>query len=543
MLQPGVLMALLALPFWATSASLPSSPESYLNQAARVRQSIDRPWAPEAGQLGNLRHLQITAPDCVVRIVSGSENRVFPGTRDVVVVERSRVLDTNPNEQPPPRDVLLAIDPAQACPRVGSCGVSITPVRRSTDNFVTGAVCFTVQLATAHDLLLGGDGLSILVDQVRQPALRIRLNPSADLRVWLEQVNIGLLSIGANAPARVGGSGKIDFLQVSSSDGGSRMFLQEFHASQVGISTTTTGTQWAIRIDADTRAGYYQPARAPGPIAKNYGIEIEGLIDHLDVPVGQVDPQPLSEATRIATRALRGEVLKRAGPAPAIPAFSATLPSAKVAAEALSEDPSERVARVVARYLPASIRITKVALWKKGGRLEGMAPDPASAREVARLLTDSGEFTHVGGRGSIPRDGGHAFSVQLSFACEVPGQPSVCPAGDPAASGAYTEAQVRGAIESLLGPLVTVREVRLDGGKIHLKAGAPNEIEAAAALERLSQRKEFFSLSTSMHGRSDNGSSADIRAILRLTCATPPKADGICTSRTPSMRGASAVLE
>ncbi len=526
--QLGALMALLASPLWAAGASLPSSPESYLSQSARVRQSTDRPWAPEAGQLGNLRHLQITAADCVVRVVSGSENRVFPGTREVIVVERSRVLDANPNEQPAPRDVVLATDHAQACPGLGSCGVSITPVRRSSDNVVTGAACFTVQLATGHDLLLGGDGLSLLVDQVRQPTLRITLNPSAGLRVWLEQVNIGLLSIHANAPARVGGSGQVDFLQVGSSDSGSAMFLQGFHASQVGVSATTTGTQWAIRIDADTKAGYYQPARAPGAVAKRYPIEIEGSINRLEVPVGQVDPQPLSEATRVATRALRDEVLRRAGPAPVLPTSDSSLPSATVAAEALAQDPSERVADVVARYLPASIRITKVALWKKGARLEGMAPDPASAREVARLLNESGEFTYVDGGSSLPRDGGHKFSVQLRFACEIPGQRSVCPAGDPAASGAYSEVQVRGVIDNLLGPLVIVHEVRLDGDKIHLKAVAPNEVEARQALERLGQRKDFIRLSTSMHGPSASGSSVNISAVLNLYCAIPPKADGIC---------------
>lgn len=111
-------------PALAAAASLPASPEAYLQQAKLVRQAVDRPWNPEAGQLGNLRHLQIRAPDCVVRIVSGSENRVFPGTRDVVVVERSRVLDDpDPNERWTPRNVVLAADHAQACPGPGDCGI------------------------------------------------------------------------------------------------------------------------------------------------------------------------------------------------------------------------------------------------------------------------------------------------------------------------------------------------------------------------------------------------------------------------------------
>ena len=135
---------------------LPSSAESYLSQAARVRQSNDRPWAPDAGQLGNLRHLQITASECVVRVVSGSENRVFPGTREVIVVERSRVLDADPNEQPAPRDVVLAPDRKQACPGMGSCGVSVTSATAAPHASASDNGCFTVQIATAHDLLIGG---------------------------------------------------------------------------------------------------------------------------------------------------------------------------------------------------------------------------------------------------------------------------------------------------------------------------------------------------------------------------------------------------
>jgi len=55
----------------AADGLLSSSPQSYLEQAQQVRQSLDRPWAPVEGRLGNLRHVQITAQDCVVRVVSG----------------------------------------------------------------------------------------------------------------------------------------------------------------------------------------------------------------------------------------------------------------------------------------------------------------------------------------------------------------------------------------------------------------------------------------------------------------------------------------
>ena len=531
----GVLIAMLAMPLWAANEMLPSSPDTYLSQSARVRQSNDRPWAPDAGQLGNLRHLQITAADCTVRIVSGSENRVFPGTRGVIVAEQSRVLDSNPNEQPPPRDVVLAPDRAQACPGLGSCGVSVTSVTRAPNTSDAGEVCFTVQIATAHDLLVGGDGLTLLVDRMRQPALRIAINPSGRLQLWLEQVELGLLSINVNAAARIGGTGHVDFLQAGSSSGGSMMYLHEFQAKNVGVSTTTTGTHWSVRTGDDTKVGYYQPARAPGKIAENYGIEIDGPIDRLEVPVGHVDPHPISDATRAAARSLRADVLGRAGPPPRLPASDPGLPSANVVAAALPESARERLARVITRYLPASIKITNIALWKQGGRLEGIAPDAATARDVVRLLTNSGEFTYVSGGGGIPRDGGQAFSTQLNFSCDAPGEASTCPAGDPAAAGAYSEVQVRDALNALLGPSVTVRSVRLNGDTIELKAVAPNEAEARAALERLRPHTEFFRLSISGFGPSRNGSPSDIDATLKLTCTVPPKPDGICMPRTAAM--------
>lgn len=521
-----------ALPLYGKSALLPSSPDSYLSEATRLRRSNDRPWAPEKGQLGNLRHLQITARDCVVRLVSGSENRVFPGTRDVIVVEQSRVLDEDPNEQPVPRDVVLAPDRAQACPGAGGCGsVSITAAAQALRTDGTSPVCFTVQIATAHELLLGGDGLTLLADRLRQPALRISLNPSAHLHVWLEKVNLGLLSIGANAAARVGGTGEIDFLQAASSSRGSVMYLHTFHARRVGISTTTTGTQWSVRTGADTNAGYYQPARASGALAENYPIEIDGPLDRLDVPAGRVNAQPLSEAMRTAARALREEVLAHAGPTPNLPASDPTLPSATVAAAALPPDARERVAQVVARYLPASVRITNIALWKEGGRLEGVAPDADSANDVVRRLAGSGEFIRVSGGRALLRDGVYAFSAQLYFSCDAPGEPSVCPAADPAGSGTYSEEQVRDALRTLLGPGVPIRAVSLDGTAIRLEADAANESDARAALERIRNGTRFFRLSTSTTGSSANGSSAAIRATLTLTCAVPPKPDGICAAR------------
>lgn len=524
-----VLLASALLPILGRSAALPSSPDSYLRQTAQVRRAQDRPWMPDAGKLGNLRHLQITARDCTVRVVSGTENRVIPGTRDVLIVEQSRVLDAEPNEQPPPRDVVLAPDRAQACPSVGSCGVSITSVTRAPVG-AAGSVCFTVQIATAHDLLIGGDGLSLLVDHLRQPALRIALNPSAGLRLWLEQVNLGLLSINANAAADVGGTGEIDFLSAGSSNSASRMFLHGFHAHHVGISTTTTGTRWSISIADDTKAGYYQPARGARPLAKNYPIEIDGPIERLEVPAAQVDPHPLGEDTRLAARVLHDDVLMHAGTAPSLPSADTTLRSASAAATAPLRDPQQHLADVVARYLPASIKITHVALWKQGGRLEGIAPDADTARDVAKRLTNSGEFTYVSGGGGISRDGGYAFSTQLNFSCEAPGEPSACPAGDPI-TGAYSDAQVHDRLRALLGPSITLRAVRLVDSTIHMEADAPNEMEARAGLDRIGHENDLFRLSSSGYRPTHNPAGAEITATLKLTCAVPPKADGICAAR------------
>ncbi|TDR40107.1 hypothetical protein DFR29_114159 [Tahibacter aquaticus] len=523
----GVTLVLAATPGWGAGTALPSSPDAYLEQAARVRQSNDRTWAPAAGQLGNLRHVQITAPDCVVRIVSGSDNRVYPGTQGVTAIERSRVLDADPHEQPAPRDVVLTTDAALACAGPGSCGVSVTPVTQAPAAGRGTTVCFTVQIATAHDLLLGGNGLSVLVDRVHQPALRIAFNPGARQRLWLEAVDLGLLSIGANAPVRAGGNGRVDFLGGSSSNSASAMFLHGLQARHVGITATTIQTQWSIRIGADTQAHYYQPARAPGALAAKYPIEIEGPIERLAVPAGSVDARPLSNPTREAARALRDYVLALAGPAPSLPGADPALPAASAVAAALPPNPRQRVADVVARYLPASIRITEVALWKDGARLEGIAPDATSARNVVRLLSDSGEFTYVVGGGSTPRDGGHAFSTQLYFSCAAPDQPSICPAGDPAAAGAYSERQVRQAVADAFGPTVTLGALRLDGVTIALKAAAPSEAEARAALERLGQVAGLFRTSTSTHSAS-GAAASEIGATLKLICAVPPRPDGIC---------------
>lgn len=525
------LMSLISLQASAQSPTLPTLPDTYYAEAARVRRANDRPWAPEAGQLGNLRHVQIRAPGCVVRIVSGTENRVFPGTRGVFVGEQSRVLDTDPNEKPTPRDVVLGPGMRQVCTGEGVCGMEVTEVTRAPALPEATPVCFTLQIATAHDFLVGGDGLTLLVDRVRQPAMRLFVNPSANLRLWFEQVNLGLLSIGANAPVLVGGTGKVDYLQGDSANRASVMYLHEFDAKHIGISTTTTGTQWSIRIGPTTKAGYYQPARAPGALAANYGIEIDGPLDRLEVPASRVDPRPIRAETRDAARALRQLVVSAAGRAPVLPASDPSLPTATAAVAALPRDARQRVSDVVMRYLPQSVRITEVALWKQGGRLEGIAPDAETAAAVKSLLMKSGEFVHVSGGKGKPRDGAFAFSMQMHFSCEAPGEPSVCPAGDPAGPGTYTEAQVRGVLRSLLGPIFLLREVRLDGTTIRMQVDVPNETEARAAITRIAEGTQMFRISTSTFGPGDRPSVLD--ATLKLTCAVPPSGDGICAAQNP----------
>ncbi len=520
----------IAFPSVAANAILPTSPDSYLNQANGVRRATDRPWMPEAGRLGNLRHLQITASDCVVRVVSGNENRVFPGTREVIVVEQSRVLDADPDEQPVPRDVVLAPDGAQACPGHGSCGVSVTPAALAPKVGSGGNVCFTVQLATAHDLLVGGDGLTLLVDRVRQPALRIAFNPGYRMQAWMEQVELGLLAFSANAPVRVGGTGRIDFLGASSSNGGSVMYLHEFDARHVGLSSTTTGTQWSIRIGAETRASYHQPARAAGALAKHYGVEIDGMVERLEVPASRVDPQPLSDATRRAARSLRDAVMQRAGPKPVLPRPLADLPTAASAAASLPQQPSQRLAQVAARYLPASVRLTEVALWARGGRIEGVAGDAGTARDISKRLLASGEFTHASGGGGTAVEGGFHFSVQVSFACEAPGTASECPGSFPPGLRRYTTAQVRMRLAELLGPDATLDTVHLEGSAIEMRGVAPNQAQGRAALERLGQERGLFR--TSVSGYDTSGAEpAQIQATLYLTCPVPPKADGVCVPR------------
>lgn len=531
-----LLAAFLAAPVAAETSLVPTSPEVYRDQADRVRRSQDRPWAPTAGQLGNLRFLHIRANDCLVRIVSGNENRVFPGTREVYVVEGSRVLDDDPDEQPVPRNVTLSPDMGLACGGSGSCGISFDKVATAPRIETSGDVCFTVQLASAHDLLLGGDNLTVLFDRVRQPWLRVSVNPGASPRLWLHDIDVGSLTLKANANVRVGGTGRVEYLGAQSSNGGSAMYLHLFNAPHVGVSTTTTGTFWSMRIGDDTDAEYYQPARAPGTIAQGYRIEIDGRVDRLQVPASRVDPHPLGDATRAAARALGEDVLRSAGPTPRFPVFDASLRTAVEAVAVLPRDGRDRVIEVLSRYLPAGTRITAVQLRKaREGRVEGLAPDAAAVKDIQRLLSASGEFTYVSvNTTTAPTDKGQAFAVQMHFSCDAPGLPSVCPAGDPRASGKYSEMQVIEYLETLLGPDVTLHDSVLDGRSIHMEGHSSSEAAAKAALERIGADMALFRVSHTGIGPDRMRPVTNISAKLELVCPRPPTRDGICSVATPA---------
>lgn len=509
----------------AAADPLPSNPDAYLDQANRVRQSVDRPWAPTSGQLGNLRRLHLAAKDCVVRLVSGGENRVFPGASDVVVVEESRIFDTAPDEQPAPRDVTLAAAGSDPCPGEGQCGVSVTQAD-AAPRLGGGAVCFTVQLATAHDLYVRGDGVDLLVDGLRQPALRLGVASGDRQRVWFEEVDLGLLSININAPVQVGGTGRVDWLNAGSSNGSSVVWLHRFRANRTGVSATTTRTQWSVRTGPGTWAGYYQPARAPGHLADLYPIEIDGPVEALDVSASRVSARPITQATREATSALRASMLRRAGPKPAIVAVDPALPTAVEAARTLPRSAKQRVADVVAGLVPAGVRIDEVALWKRGARIEGTAPDVATAEQVRQRLEASGEFTYA--QVSFARkDGPVRLHVMAYFHCASPGEPSACLAADPAAPDRYTEAQIRGLVAQGLGPSFEIREFRIDGRKVHVAGVAANGSDPRTALGKFDKDHGTLITSQAVYGPAVPGGTA-VRAVLTLQCATPPRADGIC---------------
>lgn len=524
-----LLLLLASAPALSSDSRMLSTRDGYLDQAARVRNAVDRPWDPVAGRLGNLRHLHIAAAGCAVRLVSGTENRVFPGSIDVVVADGRRVFDKDPDAKPTPRDVTLGATASQACP--GGCGgaATIDTATRAPRLAETGDVCFTVQLASAHDLLLSGQDLVVLVDRVRQPSLRLIVNPSYDTRVWLQDVDIGSLTLMVNATAKVGGTGRIEYVGASSSDGSSAMYLHELDVSELGVSATTTGTMWSARIDDDSTVSYYQPARTSRESVKGYPIEIDGDPSRVGMPANKVDPRPLQQATRDTARALRESVLRRMGPTPPLPVSDALLPLPSAPISTLPRDARDYLTDVLMRDLPATTRFTRVDLRKKGEAwVEGVVPDAAARNEIERILKDTGELLHVAVYGRPETKDGQGFAANLYFPCDQPGEPSTCPAGDPRRKGVYSEMQVIERLETLLGPNVTLHDARLEGDKIYVDAYAATEAEALAALERIRADKSMFRTSASGHGPANGSSRISITAHLELRCARPPRPNGIC---------------
>jgi hypothetical protein len=520
-----IVSGLFLLPKLLAAEALPSNPDAYLDQANRVRQSADRPWDPASGRLGNLRRVNLAAKDCVVRLVSGNENRVLPGTHEVTVVEESRIFDTDPDEQPPPRDVTLAAHGSDPCPGVGQCGVSVTEAR-AAPRLAGTSVCFTVQIATAHDVSLRGDGVDLLVEELRQPVLRVGVGGNVRQRIWFEGVDLGLLSIRINSQVQVGGTGTVDWLNADSSNRSSEAWLHLFRARHTGVSATTSGTRWSVRTGPGTQAGYYQPARAPGPLADLYAIEVDGPLEALEVPASRVAAKPITPATREAALALRKAVLERAGPRPYIRAFDARLPTAVASAQLLPRSTKQRVADVVAGLLPAGVRIDEIDLWKHGGRIEGTAPDVATAEIVKQRLESSGEFSHA--QVSFPRrEGPVSLHVMAHFHCQTPGEPSACLAADPASPDRYTESQIRAYIEQGLGPTFEIRSLRIDGRKVHVEGVAASGSDPRAAFGTFNKDNGMLRTSQTIYGFAVPGGT-EVRAVLNLQCLAPPRVDGIC---------------
>ncbi len=297
----------------ANAAPLDVTPATLIERANLLRDARERPWDPATGRLGNLRHVHIIANGCTVRVVSGAENRLFLGRGAAFsVTEDTPMADRNGKNRPPPRDVTIAPGPA----------VSAIP-RLAAD---TGGPCFTLQLATAHEMLLRGDRLTVLFDRVELPALRMYVNPSHSVKLWFHDVRMGMLSLAVNAAAGAGGTGQVEWLQLESTQRTSALLFHDMDARHARVSALTTGARFSVRIGKDTDAGYYQPARAPGPIALEYPIWIDGPVEALKVPAGRVNPMPLTNALRDETRALRLAVMDGAGPAPVLPSPDAAAP-------------------------------------------------------------------------------------------------------------------------------------------------------------------------------------------------------------------------
>lgn len=497
----------------AQAAPLDVTPDTLIERANLLRDARERLWDPNTGRLGNLRHVHIIANDCTVRVVSGAENRLFLGRGAFQVADATYGADRQGGSRPRPYDVTIsATQGASAIPRVGA------------DNT---AVCFTLQLATAHELLLRGDNLKVLFDRVDLPVLRMSLNPSHGMKLWFHGVRLGLLSVSSNASVVAGGTGQAQWLQLASSQSSTALLFHDLDVHHAGVTATTTRARFSIRIGADTDAGYYQPARAAGQIALEYPIWIDGPVSALKVPAGRVNPMPLTSALRDETRALQLDVMGLAGPRPVLPAPDPGAPPPAGAQAASNEpvSPRQRVSDVLQPLLPSGVTLGKIDLWKDGAALEGRAPDDRAVRDWAQALERSGEVRNPQVAWVRREADQVAYRVLVTFLCAAPGDRSVCL---PATGSAYTQQQVEDALRPVLGNGVTLTKLALRDdkrGQLVELEGSGSEAEVRTALERVRQQVPWLEASSSGIGQ------GTFSARLRMVCAVPPRATpGICAA-------------
>lgn len=484
----------------ATAAPLPDMPDTLIEKSRLLRESRDRVWDPASGQLGNLRQVRIVAEGCTVRVISGPDNRLI-GPRDMVDVGEDNYL---PGDKTVPRDVVLRM-------RGGA---------QQQQQQARGMPCFTLQVATADYFLLSGDRATYLFDRVEQPAMRVFFNPSSQLRVWFQDVKMGLLSVESNAGALAGGTGQVQWLKLTSTQRSTSMLFHEVHAQRIGVSSLTPGARYSIRIGPNTKAGYYQPARAPGNLAELYPIWIDGPLEALNIPASRVHPMALTPEIRREALALRDEVLGRAGPRPATPSPDpATLaPGAPVAIA-----PRQLVADGFRPYLPPGVELASVDLHKAGGAMEGTAPDVATVRTLVQSLGRSPDVVHTQLAYTRPQGAQVAFRVLFDLACQAPGEPSICLPGSGSSSSAYTEEQIRGELLPLLGPRVDLTRLQLREGGVVLLEGRASDADARAALARVREQAPW------LRGSSSGVGNSSFSARMVLACqAPPPRQGGIC---------------
>jgi hypothetical protein len=185
------------------------------------------------------------------------------------------------------------------------------------------------------------------------------------------------------------------------------------------------------------------------------------------------------------------------------------------------------VADVVSVYLGRAAQLTRVDLWKDGGRLDGTTTDLVSLRRAVQAMGESGDFTHVNLSAGPPKEGKQSFSVQMNFSCEAPGQRSTCPAGSASSPESYSVEQVRAALLPTMGEASLI-DVRLTGRKINLTARASGAEALKATVARIHELSGFIWVSSTSLGPARGGGGHELSAVLMLRCPSPPKAGGIC---------------